>query len=98
MDQKRQKREPFDNSNSPQSDCACCGFCNEGVEKEFPILYYRRRDMEPDSKYKWLCNLCAESSAGMMIDFPGDYPNHKLAAVACFVGNMILKELRGKKE
>lgn len=70
--------------------CHCCGFQNPvGGLKEYP----RKGEFWQDVKY--LCPLCANTHAGMAIDYPEQY-SHEITAVlkaACWIGNQLRRDL-----
>lgn len=72
------------------SGCDSCGFDTSNLE-----AYARRgprAGYTPDQK-KWLCELCARTSAGNAVDYPDQYPDREVLRAVNYVGNVLLEAI-----
>jgi hypothetical protein len=70
-------------------DCESCGYPAYDVQ-----TYTRLRPDATNGKTKHLCGLCASTHTGTGHEYPSHYPGTEVMKVVCYVGNVILEELR----
>lgn len=66
--------------------CHSCGFETHELKYYGPSVFGK-------TDGKWLCDLCASTFAGTAVDYPTHYDGPTLATI-CYVGNVILAEIR----
>lgn len=80
-------------------ECDCCGFQTKELELfkglETTIAAGTGRTTKDDF---WYCVLCCSTPAGLAHRYPGRYPDSTSMATTCYVGNVILTELRRKQK
>ena len=69
--------------------CDCCCF------ETGALTAYRHESRLKADAQKWLCDLCAETEAGRMLDYPSQFEGQAATIrTVCYVGNVILKALK----
>lgn len=75
-----------------EDECDSCGF--QGPTEAYP----RRNHKLGGGGDKRLCVLCAGTHAGNALEYPDQYPNAEAMRTICYVGNVILKAIKDKKD
>lgn len=69
--------------------CDCCSF------ETTKLTAYDHEGALKRGAQKWLCDLCAETEAGRMLDYPSQFEGQAATIrTVCYVGNVILATLK----
>lgn len=71
-----------------KESCDACSYPTQHLHKTNPPFMSKRT--EP----YWFCDLCWTSFAGNAAQYPGQYEDGRVLQHICFVGNVILAEIR----
>ena len=72
-------------------ECQACYFETEALTE------YRADDAigQFEGRKKWLCDLCASTETGRILDYPRQFEGQAAAMrTTCYVGNLILEALK----
>lgn len=69
-------------------ECHSCDYLTEDLD------IYDRGPGADSEEPMWLCALCASTRAGNAYQYPRQYPNEDVLRTICYVGNVILDQLK----
>lgn len=75
-------------------ECQSCGFKTSALKGYPDMRGYPNHEQNED---KWLCKLCAGTSAGNVLSYPEQYmESGEVLKAVCYVGNVILRAIEEK--